>query len=238
MERESFSTKAIIINNRYFKEYDSLITVYTLYQGKLELISRGTQKPSSKLVGHLQPFTLVNLMVIPGKGFDYVGSVSNLQSYFNIKADLNALYYAGQALAFINKELKTEEKDEDVFLLLKEYLDFLEKEKIAKGKHEILVFAFLLKLVSVLGYQPQLDNCSRCNKTILPQKNYFDFLGGSVLCEKCYSQIRDKTHLLTVSEKDIKVLRFLIKENFEEIKKIGIIKKDILKFYNYFNYLK
>ena len=92
---ETYNTTAIITNNEPYREHDSKITAYTIDRGKLELIARGTKKIKSKLAGHLEPASLVNLMVVHGKQYDYTGFADSQNLYINIKNNYDKILICG-----------------------------------------------------------------------------------------------------------------------------------------------
>ena len=103
---ESARSEAIIIKRNDWRENDSRVVLYTKNFGKLSLVARGVKKLSSKLAGHIEPISLVDAMILYGRSFDYLGSAVCQNAYFNLKNDLNALYFAGSALALFDQLVK------------------------------------------------------------------------------------------------------------------------------------
>ena len=52
-----YKTEAIIIKRVKLGEADRIITFYTPHLGKLQGVAKGVRKITSKLGGHLEPFT-------------------------------------------------------------------------------------------------------------------------------------------------------------------------------------
>src|SRR5665811_2281959 len=121
--KESRTTLAIVVKRQDYREHDSLVVFYTKEYGKQVLIARGTKKQSSKLVGHIEPLNLVNLMIVPGKGRDYVGGISSKQSFLDLKENLNNLHWAFLGISWLLQLVSVEdEADERLFALLHNYL--------------------------------------------------------------------------------------------------------------------
>jgi len=228
---ESRTTAAIVLSREPYRENDSLITVYTLNFGKLALIARGTKKLQSKLAAHTEPLSLINLMIIKGRGFDYIGGAANREVYFNIRADLNKLYYAGQALKIFNKLVKGDQADKRLFFLLVNWLALLDNYSDFDKENGSLLFSFfILKFLVELGYQPEMYKCLLCKNKLKPGNNYFDLLSGGVVCEACFNKGRRPitdggTDLLPVSDNCIKLIRFMLDDQFERPEKIKVDKK-------------
>ncbi len=232
---ESKHSQAIILNRSDYRESDSLITCYTRNFGKLSLVARGTKKIKSKLAGHLEPISLADILVIKGKGFDYVGSALTAEAFLNIKDNLNKIYYAGRALGWLNRLVKEGQADERLFLLLGRWLEVLDNypaEEFTKENGELFFIFFALKLMAELGYKPEMYHCLNCQENIKPGKNYFNLKNGGIICENCLEKERREreiasNELLTISDNCIKLMRFIMDNRLDAAKKLKLDKKII-----------
>jgi len=222
---ETYNIQAIVLGRQYFRESDSKITVYSLEKGRLELVARGTKKISSKLAGHLEPKGFVKIMVVRGKRFDYVGGVVSENSFQKIKNDLDKIKSAGEAINIFLKLIKEEEKNLDIYNLIKSFFEILNKKDFSNN--DFLVSSFLLKLSVYLGYSPELFNCVICKEKIQPNGNRFSISKGGMVCKNC--QAKDS---LTISDNSIKIIRFIINNNLDKIIKIKTIKQQISEIKN------
>lgn len=212
---ETYNTTAIVLKNQPYRENDSRVILYSVDKGKLELVARGTKKIKSKLAGHLEPITLVNLMVIRGRQYDYVGTANNIKAYRNIKDDWEKINMAGRAIGVFDKLIKNDEADQEMYIFLEKFFDLLNQGIPAA---ELFYIAYLLKLLSMLGYQPELYQCQKCKKKILANnKSKFNIINGGLVCSGCFSGCREE---LTISDNCIKLLRLIIKTDMAEVKKI------------------
>jgi len=232
---ETRHSQAIVLNRSDYRESDSLITCYTRNFGKLTLVARGTKKIKSKLAGHLEPISLVDILVIKGKRFDYVGSALMADAYLGIKDNLNKIYYAGRGIGWFNKLVKDGEKDERLFFLLGRWLEVLNNypsDDFTKESGELFFIFFALKLMAELGYQPEMYNCLNCHGKIKPGKNYFNLKNGGIICENCLAKERleqeiSSNELLTISDNCIKLMRFIIDNQLDSAKKLRLDKRVI-----------
>ena len=217
----TLSTQAIVLNRQPFRERDSKVLVYSVDQGKLELVARGTRKISSKLAGHLEPITLSSLMIVKGRQFDYIGSAVSENCYPAIKSDLAKLQTAGQAVRVFNQLIKSSQEDKNLFNLLQEFLDIINaKQKLIL---DLILFYhfFILKLLVQLGYKPRLYDCLVCQKKILPKNNIFNYARGGLTCSQCPRG----QHSLTISENCIKILRIVLNKRLANLVNIKIDQK-------------
>lgn len=233
---ETKNSAAIIINRSDYRENDTLLTVYTKDFGKLSLVARGTKKLNSKLSGHLEPLSLVDILIIKGKGFDYVGSALGRQAFLGIKDDLNKLYFAGLALRNFNLLVRDNEPDERLFFLLQRFLEVLDaypENNFSRESGELLYVFFALKLLAELGYRPEMHECLSCRSRARSGKNYFNLKNGGLVCEKCFKEefaLYEKqgirpTEILTISDNCIKLMRFMTGNKLETAQKLRMDKK-------------
>jgi len=228
----SRKTQAIVLSRQDYRENDSLVGFYTLDYGKMYLIARGSKKLKSKLAGHLEPFNFVDLMIISGKSRDYVGSAILREPFLTLKNDLNSLYYAGQGVNWLNRLSEEGEPDQEIFSLIIGYLNFFNNklnQALSQDEGELLFSFFIFKVLSKLGYKPQLQTCLNCEKKLRPGKNYFNLKNGGIICAPCFNQEKnqEKLELLTVSDNCVKLIRLIIDDDLPGISKLKIDKKII-----------
>ena len=239
---ETYRVNAAMLYRSPLGEYNVIATLYTAEKGKLELMARGAKKIQSKLYAHLEPISLVKVMVVRGKQYDYIGSAISENCYFNLKNNLAKIKAAGEAIRILKLIVKAGDRDKEIFTLLISYWDFLNNTEIDLD-YDLFVQLFIFKLLIKLGHQPELCFCVSCNNKILPTGNKFDLAKGGLVCAKCLS-VSEKNQLknqLTISENSIKILKLTDKSSFEQLAKVGMsnnIKKEIINiissFFNYY----
>lgn len=224
---ETYNINAIILSRFDFRENDARIEVFSAEKGKLNLVVRGAKKGKSKLAGHIEPLNLVDIMVVRGRQFDYAGAVVSRNCYFNLKDNLSKIYCAGLVVKYINKAIREKDNTDAVYFfnLIKDFLFFLNNDADHKD-YGLFFYFFVLKILSELGYMPELKNCLICKEKIKSEKSSFDFLLGGIVCRKCSLSI--PTHIsrdrLTISSDCIKVLSTIINNDFKILSKININK--------------
>lgn len=235
---ETKNSLAIVLNRSDYRESDSLLTIYTKDFGKLLLVARGLKKINSKLSGHLEIFNLVDVLIINGRGFDYIGSALNRKAFLNIKNSLNKIYFAGLALQHVNRLIKDNQKDERSFMLLQRFLEVLDNssnDTFNKESGELLFIFFILKLLIELGYRPEIYECLSCRQPIRLGDNHFNLQNGGLICGACfakeyaifYEQGASFPELLTISDNCIKLMRFIMDNKLDMAKKLKLDKKHL-----------
>jgi DNA repair protein RecO (recombination protein O) len=243
---ETYNIKAIILKNEPFREADCRLTIFSLEKGKMELVARGAKKIKSKAAGHIQPLTVSSIMVVRGRNYDYAGSVAAENCFINIKSDLEKIKAAGQAADIFEKFVKGGEKDEKLFYLLFGYLILIDANKPPGDDYELWKNYFIIKLLDLLGYRPELFKCLECGEKIKPNGNAFSFKKGGIICASCKKidpllfHFAKKNTSLTISENCVKVLRLIIEKDFLILVKLKVnkglaeeVKRIVSSFLNY-----
>jgi DNA repair protein RecO (recombination protein O) len=181
---ETFPSKAIILDRFHHKDFDSRIIAYSPSHGRLELIARGTRRLKSKLAGHVEPLSLSDIMVVRGRHFDYVGSARMSESFSGLKSDYNRLLVAGRATRLAKKLLLMGEADRSVYELLYVFFSSLDREPDGP-RGQALYLAFVIALLSLLGYQPEVEDCVCCGRAMDDSDAYFDCALGGAICPAC-----------------------------------------------------
>ena len=230
---ESHSSTALILKRNDWRENDSRVVLYTKKFGKISLVAKGTKKLHSKIAGHIEPISLVDIMILKGRAYDYLGSAIIKKAYLNIKSDLNALYFVGAAFSLFDAQVKEDAEDTELFTLLINWLDTVETTcttPLDKDIGELLYNYFALRLLTVLGYRPELFYCLDCHKTITPGNNYFNLRLGGLICESCLVLNQTKylpSELVAVSDNCVKLLRlFSADQAYQAIKiNLGLLRE-------------
>jgi DNA repair protein RecO (recombination protein O) len=227
---ETYTTEAIILNRQPFREYDSRVIAYSRDRGKLELVARGAKKISSKLAGHLEPLSLSKIMVVRGRQFDYIGGAAMEKGFVRLKSDLACIKPAGRAVEATDKLIKSGIEDKNIFNLLLSLLETYDNLRKAPADPEILYYFYVLKLLSLLGYRPNLTHCLDCHQEITVAKNRFDPARGGIICSAC--PVREDGHSLTISLNNVKLMQFVISHGLSdtaELKLANSVKNEIKK---------
>jgi DNA repair protein RecO (recombination protein O) len=241
---ESFGSQALILKRDDWRESDSRVVLYTKNFGKIVLVARGVKKMKSKLAGHIEPFNLVDMMILKGKSLDYLGSAITRHSYFNLKNDLNALYFSGQAISLFNNLVKEGLPDEELFYFLTSWLELLDEKSntvLSKEEGELLYNYFAIRLMTLLGYKPELYHCTLCHQKVKEENNSLNLRLGGLIDASCLAEQQLKylpQEIVKISNDAIKVLRlFSEKEQFPNIKinpellrEIGRVVKLVVEF--------
>ncbi|MFH1367342.1 MAG: DNA repair protein RecO [Patescibacteria group bacterium] len=217
-------TEAIILGRKNFRVNDRIFLLYGKNEGKLELLGKGTRKKESKLAGSLEAFALADIMFARGRGFDYVTAVKVLKKY-NIYQSLLVSGWLALIVEIINSHLKPKYKEKEIFDLLKNLLENLEKN-MDEEKSLNLILAAIFSLINILGFCPELFFCQECRAKISPPDNYFSSAKGGLLCPSCR---KTDPSSIKVSAPAIKIIRFFLNNDLDRVAVLQIKRENYLE---------
>ena len=141
---------SFVIGRNDWREYDQIISLYTLEKGKIEVLARGVKKILSKNSAFLELGNLVEAEVIPGRDLNHLGSVQVINDFTGLRKNSWGNSVLSFSLYIFSHFITHQEKDERVFRLVYSWLDFLNKAKTIP-----VVFAvdvFVIKFLVSLGF--------------------------------------------------------------------------------------
>jgi DNA repair protein RecO (recombination protein O) len=150
----TYQTNGIILKISDRGEADQLFSIYSEKKGKVMALGKGTKKIQSKLNGQLQPFSLIYLMIAPGKNHDHIASAERLKNFGSIKADLKKIILASFAVEAVEKMTKLGQPETEIYNLLERFFSALEKEKFDLHKVKRFKKMFMVKFLTSLGLTP------------------------------------------------------------------------------------
>ncbi len=204
-----FHASGFILRMRDFRENDKTMSVYTDQFGKIEILVRGAKRLTSKLAGKCQPFVLLDLTVSPGRFYWHLIGLASRQLFREIWLDRIRLKIGSKILLAVDSYLRLEKKDLKIFKLIFSALAVL--NLISPVKAHLILESFLIKMVGLLGYQPNLKSCVFCQKKDSPKLKFFHLSKGGLICETCQNKFGDR---LPFSQEALKILFQMMNEKF------------------------
>lgn len=151
----TYKTLGIVLASRKARNADRLYTIYTKDLGKIIAQAAGAQKITSKLAGHLEPFSLSQLFLAESRGHFKIAGAQLLNSEtLNFKPlNFETLKLLNILVFLLNQLTPLHLKDENIFLLLKNTLEEISQS----GPKKRLVQNYLTNLLKFLGLSPQSE---------------------------------------------------------------------------------
>ncbi|MDI3534417.1 MAG: repair protein RecO [Thermosediminibacterales bacterium] len=180
-----YKTEAIVLKSNNLGEADKIITLFSSDRGKIRAVARGARRPRNRLAAATQPFCYSDFLIFEGKNLDSISQCQIKESFLKIREDLEKMLYSTYIAELVNEFLPEGEEDKAVFsLVLKTFYSILNNLDI-----ELTTRVFELQFVAMMGYMPNLENCSICGGKLTEFMIYFSPEAGGALCSKCVSKI-------------------------------------------------
>ena len=202
-----YKDEGVVLKTIKLGEADRIVTLFTRDHGKVRAVAKGIRKTKSRFGARLEPFTHAAVLVYRGRNLDTITQADILTSFHEVRADYARLTAAAALVEIVEKVTPERERAASTYRLLVQGLDALKA-----GKGATVVPAFLVKLLSVSGYHPQLSTCAGCGQTAAGLGGFSPALGGAV-CASCWREDRDA---LQVSVERLRLLGRLLDRDFGE----------------------
>jgi DNA repair protein RecO (recombination protein O) len=196
----------MVLGATAYAEADKIVQIYTLQLGRVKAIVKGIRKPKSKLASSIDLFTESTFSLHKkASGSLYVlGQAKILNGYAGLKKDFLAITTLQVLAEMVSQSTPEGEPHTEIYLLLKEALSALEKEP---ASNELLLMAFALKLMELLGYPLELEVCGECGETLEGKKVYLIPHRGGALCESCQGPGSNRFQITPMGLEVLKKLR-------------------------------
>ena len=160
---EEIKLKGIVIKADDYKDSDKLVTIFSAEKGLIRARARGVKKNKAKLAFAVQPFAFIEFMLAERDGFYTIINASSVDQFFNITNDFDNYIFMIACLEVVQKTVKENENQVDLFLLLLNSLKLVAYENVSS----INVFIkFMIESLSVLGFNLELETCSLCGEKL------------------------------------------------------------------------
>jgi len=141
-------TEAVVLKKRLLLNQDLLVVLFSESQGKLVVIAKGARKITSKRLPHLETANLINVILNKRKERLYLQESRLVSGFSQLKADEKKVTDLYQFFYVIEKLLPENQKEEQVYHLVKLFLIEMSKSKETQG----LLTDYFNQLLKILGY--------------------------------------------------------------------------------------
>src|ERR671938_1191831 len=177
-----YRDEAVVLRTQRLGGVAPIVTLLTRRTGRVRAVAKGVRRTRSKFGARLEPFSHVDLQLYTGRNLDIVSQAESIRSYGQpIVTDYPA-YTAGTAVLETADRLTAEEKEPSLrlFLLVVGALRSLAERSHPPG---LVLDEFLLRAMSVAGWEPALHGCARCGEE--GPHRHFSVPAGGTVCPAC-----------------------------------------------------
>jgi DNA repair protein RecO (recombination protein O) len=183
-------------------EADRIVTLFSRDVGKIRAVAKGVRRTTSRSAGHLEPFTLSDVMFAVGRDLDVISQADTLESFRTVREDLVLTTHAYYLAEMVDMLTEDRLENRAVFEALVDGL----RDLAGTPDSRLVLIIFHVRLLEALGYRPELRECVNCRATIEPDRNQFSALTGGVICPDCGP---GESSARAVGTPVLKLLRFL-----------------------------
>lgn len=203
-------TDGFVISEKSISDNTRLLTLITRNNGVIRAFSKGSKSSKNRNFAACQTFSYSDFIIFKSRN-TYTINEANLKfSFFEIIKDIEKLalaqYFCEVILAMVAENFESEN-------ILRLLLNSIYCLKSDKTNPKIIKSVFEMRILSMIGYMPNLLECSCCSN-FKPSKMFFCFEKNSLICDKCISGNFTK---LELSDSLLKALRYSIFADFSKM---------------------
>jgi DNA repair protein RecO (recombination protein O) len=176
-------TDAIVLRRYPFRETSLLVTCLTRDFGKLKGLIKGIRGPKNRYRSAMEPLTANHIVFYDTRESDLhlISQCELLQGYDAINTQWEAMRVAAFCAELTDAVMPLEEPNEAVYRLLEDVL-----QQLAIGQRSLLVLRahYVLRLLRLVGFDPQLDECVGSGQRIEGQA-FWSYKQGGLLSAAC-----------------------------------------------------
>ena len=167
-----------------YAEADKIAQLYTLQLGRIQALVKGVRKPKSKLASALDLFNESGFSLHKGRsGHLFVLSQAKVfHTYPELKEDLSGITTLQVLADILIHSFHDSEPQTEVYSLIQKTLEALRSKQ---GQPELVLTAFTVKLIDLLGHPFELAACAECGTPLEGKKAHLVPHRGGALCEDC-----------------------------------------------------
>ncbi|KHK98315.1 DNA recombination protein RecO [Microbacterium mangrovi] len=176
----TYRDEVVVLRTHKLGEADRILTLLSRQHGKVRAVAKGVRRTSSRFGARLEPFMVADVQLYQGRSLDIVQQAESLGSYGSEIAVHYDRYTAASAMVEAADRLNEAEATPQQYLLLVGGL-----RALSRGDHAArsILDSYLLRAMSLSGWAPGLEDCTRCGATG-PHDAFVAQLGG-VVCADC-----------------------------------------------------
>lgn len=202
---DTYRATGFVLRRHDLGEADRIVTLYTREHGKRRAVAKGVRRQKSRLAGHIELFTKVDVYLAVGANLDVLTQATALTTYPELAGDLERFAQASWAAETLDRLTPESERDARMFDLFEVALTAIATAR-RPGLH---LRQFELLALGRAGYRPHLEECVECGEPLAETTNRFAPLAGGVVCPTCPADGRT----LPASPRALKSLRWLLAAN-------------------------
>lgn len=206
----TYRTKAVVLDKTKLKETDLILTLLDERGCQVRAVAKGARKPGGRLAARCELFCTVDLLLARGRSLDVVSQADLLVAPLG-SAPSYETTCAASAIAEVARYCTFEDSEDPFSFAITARALELAGAGLDAAHLDLLVAAYVFKLLSHVGYRPDFSACVSCGDTML---SYFSAPAGGLLCGSCARNVAGSE---LISAGEVAWLRALLSQTFDEL---------------------
>lgn len=144
-------------------EADRIIVMITPTHGQVRAVARGVRRAKSKLGARLEPFSHIDIQLVPGRSLEHISQVETKRGYGHpLVADYPA-YTSAVAISELAEKL-TETDTESARAQYHLALGAIAALARNAQPSQLILDSYLLRAMAAAGWQASLEHCATCHE--------------------------------------------------------------------------
>lgn len=177
-----YRDSGVVLRTYKLSEVDRIVVILTEHHGKVRAVGKGVRRPGSKFGGRLEPGSHIAVQFREGRELDIVTQAEAVETFAEIRADLDRLSAAATALEVVDHLAQDRSVDRRLYKMTVGVLRTLRDRPSA-----MVIPAFLLRLLAAEGVGLSADSCVSCGEAAPIVA--IDIAQGGGLCNACRSGV-------------------------------------------------
>lgn len=203
-------THGIVVGEMKTGEADKILTIFTRKQGMIRAVVKGACKNKSSMIACSQFLAFSDFIFYKGKNDLYkINTCEVVEPFYDLRIDIEKLTYASYATEII-KEVVHENMPS--YKILQLFLNTIFAISNSTKPLELIIRSFELRLISMIGYRPNIEGCVSCgfNQDCL----YFSFAKNGFICKEC---IENRDDYISLSLPTVNAIRYIITSDLKKL---------------------
>lgn len=214
-----YKTRAFVFRKSDRNEADRSFSVFTDNFGRLDVFAKSIRKITSKLRPDIDIFYFSEIEFVQGKSHKTLIDAAKIKRFDGISKDLTRLNIIHKISGLLDSFIKGQEKDDETFDLLIDFLDKLEYGSDKIKNYQLAYQYFFWNFISLQGYKLEVNSCVICRSKLNPYSIYFSNKDGGTLCKGC---LKSDKEVRKINSDVAKTLRLILKKDWETVSKLKI----------------
>lgn len=191
----ALAVTAFVLRHHVVGEADKIVVLFSREAGVLRVLAKGLRKAGSRVGGRLEAFRECEVTLARGRNLPIVTAVDSVRRFPAINTDYDALAAGMAACEVVIALFAADDPQPEAYALFGDFLATLGPDTPA----EILLTAFELQLMGLLGYRPDLHVCTACGRAITGPREAggLHIEDGGALCAGCIEATPGRVRRLT-----------------------------------------